>query len=234
MAWQGLVGRASQRVLILFRDRGVETIPPARSRRAPPAMSDDSFLSFDFPAVGRRKRAAAFDGGRMSPDGGVMLLAAAERSPGVARRPARRVAGRRDPRLAAHSAAGIPRGRMPAIACGYEDAGGPDHLRRDPGFKPACGRLPDSGNDPCPQPTMSRRGERPDPARGDPAPKPDCFAAPRAASNAPDPDARAPLPPGPPDPATPDARHIRTGIAMKQALERPRRTAKAGRRPSIP
>ncbi len=39
------------------------------------------------------------------------------------------------------------------IACGYEDA---DYLRTDPGFKLACGRLPDSGRDLCSQPTVSR------------------------------------------------------------------------------
>ena len=42
------------------------------------------------------------------------------------------------------------------IACGYEDADDLDHLRTDPGFKLACGRLPDSGPDLCSQPTMSR------------------------------------------------------------------------------
>ncbi|MBB2162929.1 IS1380 family transposase, partial [Gluconacetobacter sacchari] len=43
-----------------------------------------------------------------------------------------------------------------AIACGYEDADDLDHLRRDPGFKLACGRLPDTGRDLCSQPTISR------------------------------------------------------------------------------
>jgi len=55
-----------------------------------------------------------------------------------------------------HSVADILRARMFAIACGYEDADDLDHLRSDPGFKLACGRLPDSGDDLCSQPTMSR------------------------------------------------------------------------------
>jgi len=37
-----------------------------------------------------------------------------------------------------------------------EDADDLDHLRSDPGFKLACGRLPDTGDDLCSQPTMSR------------------------------------------------------------------------------
>src|SRR3954468_19893548 len=47
-------------------------------------MSKDIFLPFDFPAAQRKKVIAAFDGGRISSDGGVMLLAAAERRLGIA------------------------------------------------------------------------------------------------------------------------------------------------------
>jgi hypothetical protein len=42
-------------------------------------MSDDTVAPFLFPAVSRKKVTAAFDGGRITSDGGVMLLAAAER-----------------------------------------------------------------------------------------------------------------------------------------------------------
>ncbi len=42
-------------------------------------MADDTLLPLSFPAVGRKKITAAFDGGRITSDGGVMLLAAAER-----------------------------------------------------------------------------------------------------------------------------------------------------------
>jgi hypothetical protein len=41
-------------------------------------MTDDTVLRFSFPAIARKKVAAAFDGGRITSDGGVMLLAAAE------------------------------------------------------------------------------------------------------------------------------------------------------------
>jgi hypothetical protein len=34
---------------------------------------------------------------------------------------------------------------MLAIGCGYPDGNDLDWLRRDPAFKLACGRLPDSG-----------------------------------------------------------------------------------------
>jgi hypothetical protein len=52
-------------------------------------MSDDNPLPFSFPAVQRKKITAAFDGGRITSDGGVMLLAQAERRVGIAERLAR-------------------------------------------------------------------------------------------------------------------------------------------------
>ena len=119
-------------------------------------MSDDTTVPFLFPAVGRKKVTAAFDGGRLTSDGGVMLLAAAERRLGIAQRLAPLIADPRNPLLVTHSIADILRARMLAIACGYEDADDLDHLRTDPGFKLACGRLPDSGRDLCSQPTVSR------------------------------------------------------------------------------
>src|SRR2546423_5154260 len=119
-------------------------------------MSVDTIEPFGFPAIQRKKLTAAFEGGRLTSDGGVLLLAAAERRMGIAERLARLIADPRDPLLVTHSVADILRARMLAIACGYEDADDLDHLRTDPGFKLACGRLPDSGDDLCSQPTVSR------------------------------------------------------------------------------
>ena len=46
--------------------------------------------------------------------------------------------------------------RMFLIAAGYEDADDCDSLRADPVFKLAVGRLPESGDALCSQPTMSQ------------------------------------------------------------------------------
>jgi hypothetical protein len=119
-------------------------------------MPEDNLLPFSFPAVERKKVTAAFDGGRITSDGGVMLLAVVEKQLGIADRLAPLISDRRNPLLVTHSVADILRARMLAIACGYEDADDLDHLRTDPGFKLACGRLPDSGTDLCSQPTVSR------------------------------------------------------------------------------
>jgi hypothetical protein len=125
-------------------------------------MTDDTFLPFSFPAVGRKKVTAAFDGGRITSDGGVMLLAAAERRLGLANRLAAAIRDPRDPARVTHAVADILRARVFAIACGYEDANDLDRLRTDPAFKLACGRLPDSGIDLCSQPTCSRMENLPD------------------------------------------------------------------------
>lgn len=54
--------------------------------RATPVESDSSAPGFSFPAIGRKKITAAFDGGRLTSDGGVLLLAQAERAMGIAAR----------------------------------------------------------------------------------------------------------------------------------------------------
>jgi hypothetical protein len=119
-------------------------------------MTDDTFPAFSFPAVQGKKVTAAFDGGRISSDGGVMLLALAERRLGVAERLARCFPDRRDPARVTHTLADMIRARIFAIGCGYEDADDLDILRSDPDFMLACGRLPDTGRDLASQPTLSR------------------------------------------------------------------------------
>ena len=119
-------------------------------------MTDDTLLRFAFPAIRRKKITAAFDGGRISSDGGVMLLGEADRRLGLVDKLAAVIADPRDPMRITHRLADILRARILAIACGWEDADDLDHLRRDPAFKLACGRLPDSGADLCSQPTLSR------------------------------------------------------------------------------
>jgi hypothetical protein len=119
-------------------------------------MPDDTVFPFDFPAIGHKKLTAAFDGGRLTSDGGVLLLGVIERRLGIAETLAGLIADPRNPLLVTHGVDDILRARILAIACGYEDADDLDHLRTDPGLKLACGRLPDSGDDLCSQPTVSR------------------------------------------------------------------------------
>ena len=119
-------------------------------------MLNDSAVPFGFPAIGRKKVTAAFDGGRLTSDGGVLLLAQAERRMGMAGRLASCIADPRDQSRVIHGLAGILQARMLAIACGYEDADDLDTLRHDPGFKLAAGKLPGAAVGLASQPTMSR------------------------------------------------------------------------------
>jgi hypothetical protein len=119
-------------------------------------MTDNTLPMFPFPAVSRKKITAAFDGGRLSSDGGVMLLAQAERRLGIAERLARFMPDQRDPARVRHAVTDMIRARIFAIACGYEDCNDFGPLRADPAFKLACGRLPETGEDLASQPTLSR------------------------------------------------------------------------------
>jgi Transposase DDE domain group 1 len=119
-------------------------------------MTDDTLPAFPFPAVSRKKITAAFDGGRLSSDGGVMLLAQAERQLGIAERLACFIPDRRNPERVKHAIPDMIRARIFAIACGYEDCNDFGPLRSDPAFKLACGRLPETGADLASQPTLSR------------------------------------------------------------------------------
>lgn len=125
-------------------------------------MEDDTLLPFSLPAVQRKKVTAAFDGGRLTSDGGVLLLSGADRQLGLCVSLASVIPDHRTPWRVTHPLEDILRARILAIACGYADANDHDDLRRDPAFKLACGRLPESGDDLASQPTISRWENAPD------------------------------------------------------------------------
>src|SRR5271167_2666197 len=127
-----------------------------------PATDDDTLLPFSLPSLCKKKVTAAFDGGLISSDGGVLLLAAADKKLGLIDTLAAIIPDHRNPALITHTMSDILRARVLAIACGYPDSNDLDDLRKDPAFKLACGRLPESGDDLASQPTMSRWENAPD------------------------------------------------------------------------
>jgi hypothetical protein len=135
-------------------------MPPSRPQA--PATADDPCLPFALPSICQKKVTAAFDGGLISSDGGVLLLAGADKRLGLVDMLAAIIPDHRDQALITHTMSDILRARVFAIACGYPDADDLDDLRRDPAFKLACGRLPESGDDLHSQPTMSRWENAPD------------------------------------------------------------------------
>jgi hypothetical protein len=113
--------------------------------------------------VGGKPVQVAFDGGRLTSDGGVLVLAEIESRLGIAERLARCIEDPRAPERIEHGLAEMIRYRALLIAAGYQDAHDCDALRADPAFKMAVGRLPERGADLCSQPTMCRLENLPGP-----------------------------------------------------------------------
>ena len=126
-------------------------------------MADDApFLPGLSPVAGKPVQ-VTFDAGRLTSDGGVVMLAEIERKLCIAERLARCIEDPRAPRRVEHGLAEMIRFRALLIAAGYEDANDCDALRADPAFKIAVGRLPESEADLCSQPTMCRLENLPGP-----------------------------------------------------------------------
>jgi hypothetical protein len=118
-------------------------------------MGQHQRTAFSSRIVGKTMH-AAFDGGRLTSDAGVLMLAEIEHQLGIAERLARCIEDPRSPEQVHHTLADMIRFRVLLIAAGYPDANDCDALRTDPAFKMALGRLPESGADLCSQPTMCR------------------------------------------------------------------------------
>lgn len=97
----------------------------------------------------------AFDGGMLTSDGGLPLLAEIDAELGVCESLAECVPEwRTGP--SRHSLLDLVRQRVFQTACGYEDQNDANLLRSDPLLKLACGRLPEDSDDLASQPTLSR------------------------------------------------------------------------------
>lgn len=110
-------------------------------------------MRFDTPA--ELALEAAFDGGRITSDGGLTWLQQTESELGVCETIAKEVPEWRHGGVR-HPLATLVKQRVFQIACGYEDQDDSDFLRTDPLLKLVCGALPESGRDLASQPTISR------------------------------------------------------------------------------
>ena len=112
--------------------------------------------------VGAKSLTATFDAGRLSSDGGLVVLREVELRLGLAETMTAPLADDRDQTRVLYSYAAMARARMLMIAAGYEDCDYIDTLKADPALKLACGRCPDTGADLMSQPTLSRLENAPD------------------------------------------------------------------------
>ncbi len=100
---------------------------------------------------------AAFDGGRITSDGGLLWLAETDRDLGLCEAMAEHVPEWRTGRSVRHSLLALVRQRVYQVACGYEDQNDADTLRTDPLLKLVLGRLlPETDADLASQSTLSR------------------------------------------------------------------------------
>jgi len=97
-----------------------------------------------------------FDGGRLSSDGGLVLLNDPDDQLGLTRDLAAVLHDPRDPRRVNFTLHDLLKQRVLQIAAGYEDANDANTLRHDPIFKLLLKRLPESGPPLASQPTISR------------------------------------------------------------------------------
>src|SRR5262245_14895351 len=110
-----------------------------------PAMAEGTGILPGLPAVAGKPVRVGFDGGRLTSDAGILLLAAIEQRLGIAERLAACLEDPRDPERVRHELAEMIRYRALLIAAGYPDGNDCDALCCDPAFKMAVGRLPESG-----------------------------------------------------------------------------------------
>jgi hypothetical protein len=99
---------------------------------------------------------AQFDGGHITSDAGLALVAKFDRARGLTRRLAACLVDRRDGGRVRVSFLEMLRQRVFGIVVGYEDCNDHDELREEPLFKLAAGRAPLSGRPLASQPTLSR------------------------------------------------------------------------------
>jgi len=85
-----------------------------------------------FPWVDRRRVEARFDGGRLSSDGGGLLLREVEQQRGLIQQFAACFTDHRDPSRIEHSVEALVAQRVYALALGYEDLNDHEELRADP------------------------------------------------------------------------------------------------------
>ena len=86
----------------------------------------------EFEGLARRRIVAGFDGGRMTSDGGALLLREADHLFNVTQRVADAFADYRDPVRIEHDVKTLVAQRIFALALGYEDLNDHDRLRRRP------------------------------------------------------------------------------------------------------
>jgi hypothetical protein len=102
---------------------------------------------FSFQDLGQREVVAAFNGGKVTSDGGGLLLREVEAKFGFIERFARCFSDHRDPEAIEHSVVDLLKQRIFGLCLGYEDLNDHDRLRYDPLLAVLVGKEDPQGND---------------------------------------------------------------------------------------
>ena len=94
-------------------------------------MAECTLELFEFPSFERRKVEASFSGGEVSSDGGLMLLAQADRRLGLTEKLNQVIFDPRDQTQVTHPQIDFLRQRIYGLAMGYEDLNDQSSLRKD-------------------------------------------------------------------------------------------------------
>ena len=118
----------------------------------------DSCPTLFFPAEIGKEVVCRFDGGDITSDAGLLLLAQADKKIGLSQAFSEAIVDKRQQSKVKHDLPTLLRERLYAIAQGYPDANDLDTLKADPALKVACDQRPQSDPDLASQPTISRLG----------------------------------------------------------------------------
>ena len=120
-----------------------------------PVESQSATSTYTFASSLALALQAAFDGGRLTSDGGLPWLAEADHALGLCRALAACIPDWRRAHVP-HALEELVRQRVFHIACGYEDQNEATTWRHDPVLKLVCGQRPESGAPLASQPTLCR------------------------------------------------------------------------------
>lgn len=122
-------------------------------------MTECNRAALSFSSLLRRKISADFDGGRLTSDGGGLLLREVDRRIGLTKKLAECVTDPRDPAKVVHDVRTLLMQRIGGIAMGYEDLNDHDTLRTDPIMQVLAEHAPDVGAQPLASPSTLCRFE---------------------------------------------------------------------------
>lgn len=106
-----------------------------------PTKTECSAETYSFGQLDRRQVVAAFSGGTITSDGGLILVAQIDQHYRISERVAACFADQRDPSRVQHELSDLIAQRLYGLVQGYEDLNDHDQLRHDPMFGIAVGKL---------------------------------------------------------------------------------------------